>query len=183
MTRSREAHGTADAHHAHLGRSVVHPSCPKCGGPMWDNRADKRNPKAPDFRCRRRECEGRLWPGQVKTDTASKAAVEHDTHAMPTAWDPSHLGERGPLADSVDAVMQAAGASDVRVRARAELRARYLDVTDFVLTAVRPKYAAAGTPIRDTTVAAIVAALFTAMCNRDAIGDGSEATNVAKREE
>src|SRR5436190_4742153 len=25
------------------------PTCPKCGGRMWDNRLSKRNPKAPDF--------------------------------------------------------------------------------------------------------------------------------------
>jgi hypothetical protein len=41
--------------------SVV-PACPKCGGPMWDNRASKRNPKAPDFKCKDKNCEGALWP-------------------------------------------------------------------------------------------------------------------------
>jgi hypothetical protein len=38
------------------------PSCPKCGGRMWDNRATKRNPKAPDFKCRDRSCDGVIWP-------------------------------------------------------------------------------------------------------------------------
>ena len=37
-------------------------SCPKCGGRMWDNRATKRNPKAPDFKCRDRSCDGVIWP-------------------------------------------------------------------------------------------------------------------------
>ena len=32
--------------------------CPKCGGRMWDNRLTKRNPKAPDFKCRDRSCDG-----------------------------------------------------------------------------------------------------------------------------
>jgi hypothetical protein len=32
------------------------PQCPKCGGAMWDNRKDKKNPKAPDFKCRDKEC-------------------------------------------------------------------------------------------------------------------------------
>lgn len=36
------------------------PGCPKCGGPMWDNRTSKRNPKAPDFRCRNRDCGGAI---------------------------------------------------------------------------------------------------------------------------
>ena len=40
------------------------PSCPKCGGRMWDNRATKRNPKAPDFKCRDRSCDGVIWPAK-----------------------------------------------------------------------------------------------------------------------
>jgi len=38
------------------------PRCPKCGGRMWDNRISKRNPKAPDFKCRDRSCDGVVWP-------------------------------------------------------------------------------------------------------------------------
>lgn len=38
------------------------PDCPKCGGRMWDNRLLKRNPKAPDFKCRDRACDGVIWP-------------------------------------------------------------------------------------------------------------------------
>ncbi len=40
------------------------PSCPDCSGPMWDNREGKRNPKAPDFKCKkpREECNGAIWP-------------------------------------------------------------------------------------------------------------------------
>jgi hypothetical protein len=38
------------------------PSCPKCGSRMWDNRLSKRNPKAPDFKCRSRSCDGVIWP-------------------------------------------------------------------------------------------------------------------------
>ena len=38
------------------------PLCPKCQGPMWDNRVGKRNPKAPDFKCKDRECDGVIWP-------------------------------------------------------------------------------------------------------------------------
>jgi hypothetical protein len=37
-------------------------SCPKCGGRMWDNRLTKRNPKAPDYKCRDRNCDGVIWP-------------------------------------------------------------------------------------------------------------------------
>jgi hypothetical protein len=41
------------------------PTCPKCGGRMWDNRLSKRNPKAPDFKCRNRSCDGVIWPTRV----------------------------------------------------------------------------------------------------------------------
>lgn len=38
-------------------------ACPSCGGPMWDNREGKTNPKAPDFKCKKgRECNGAIWP-------------------------------------------------------------------------------------------------------------------------
>ena len=30
--------------------------CPVCQGDMWDNRNKKRNPKAPDFRCKDENC-------------------------------------------------------------------------------------------------------------------------------
>jgi hypothetical protein len=43
------------------------PSCPKCGGRMWDNRLSKRNPKAPDFKCRSRSCDGVIWPPRGTT--------------------------------------------------------------------------------------------------------------------
>jgi hypothetical protein len=39
-------------------------SCPKCGGRMWDNRLTKRNPKAPDYKCQNRSCDGVIWPAK-----------------------------------------------------------------------------------------------------------------------
>lgn len=36
--------------------------CPKCGSEMWDNRIGKRNPKAPDWKCKDRSCDGVIWP-------------------------------------------------------------------------------------------------------------------------
>ena len=38
------------------------PTCPKCQGEMWDNRVGKRNPRAPDFKCKNKECDGVIWP-------------------------------------------------------------------------------------------------------------------------
>lgn len=30
--------------------------CPRCGGAMWDNRVNKKNPKAPDYKCKDATC-------------------------------------------------------------------------------------------------------------------------------
>ncbi|MGZ8376507.1 MAG: hypothetical protein ACXW0Z_04625 [Gemmatirosa sp.] len=38
------------------------PNCPKCEGAMWDNRENKRNPRAPDFKCKDAACGGVIWP-------------------------------------------------------------------------------------------------------------------------
>jgi hypothetical protein len=46
--------------------------CPKCGGRMWDNRLTKRNPRAPDYKCQNRSCDGVIWP--PKTGEAAPAA-------------------------------------------------------------------------------------------------------------
>jgi hypothetical protein len=53
------------------------PSCPKCGGSMWDNREGKRNPKAPDFKCKDRGCDGVIWP--------PRAGVSSSTQPVPVA--------------------------------------------------------------------------------------------------
>lgn len=45
-------------------------SCPKCGGMMFDNRTTKRNPKAPDFKCKNRACDGVIWPARGPQRTA-----------------------------------------------------------------------------------------------------------------
>jgi hypothetical protein len=66
-------------------------SCPKCGGRMWDNRLSKRNPKAPDFKCRDRSCDGVVWPprdGKGKGATAAAVAAEPE----PLGFDSSPLG-------------------------------------------------------------------------------------------
>ena len=42
---------------------------------MWDNRARKTNPRAPDFKCRTPDCTGRIWPGQIAAETESDAST------------------------------------------------------------------------------------------------------------
>jgi hypothetical protein len=60
-------------------------SCPKCGGRVWDNRLTKRNPKAPDYKCRDRSCDGVIWPpkpGKSDKGEAVKAESE-ETEEIP----------------------------------------------------------------------------------------------------
>ncbi|HEX6536613.1 MAG TPA: hypothetical protein VF041_18650 [Gemmatimonadaceae bacterium] len=50
------------------------PVCPKCRGPMWDNRASKRNPRAPDFKCKDKSCDGVIWPPRGAASGAASGA-------------------------------------------------------------------------------------------------------------
>ena len=69
------------------------PNCPKCTGPMWDNREGKRNPKAPDFKCKDRECDGVIWP---KRD-ASQAQPAAAEGVMPGKGNKGNNAEGMPL--------------------------------------------------------------------------------------
>lgn len=55
-------------------RATDQVTCPKCGGQMWDNRETKKNPKAPDYKCRDRGCDGVVWP--PKGQAAAPAPVK-----------------------------------------------------------------------------------------------------------
>jgi hypothetical protein len=73
---------------------VPPPSCPKCGGPMWDNRARKTNPKAPDYKCRDRGCDGLYWPGQWPKKVKPSKNPEKTVLPIPGAQDKgSPLGD------------------------------------------------------------------------------------------
>jgi len=73
-TESRSNGKSAPAPAAPSGAEST--ACPKCGGEMWDNRVGKRNPKAPDFKCKDRSCDGVIWPpkegqGRARTTVPS----------------------------------------------------------------------------------------------------------------
>jgi hypothetical protein len=57
-------------------RTTDEPSCPKCGGRVWDNRLTKRNPKAPDYKCRDRSCDGVIWPPKADKAESRIDAVD-----------------------------------------------------------------------------------------------------------
>lgn len=68
MTQSEPFDSEADV-------STAAPVCPKCQGPMWDNREGKRNPKAPDFKCKDKSCDGVIWPPRGATTAAAAPAA------------------------------------------------------------------------------------------------------------
>ena len=78
------------------------PACPKCSGDMWDNRESKRNPKAPDFKCRNRDCDGVIWPPREGQQPGAAApAPSGDEPACPVCggrmWD-DRASKRNPRA-------------------------------------------------------------------------------------
>ena len=79
------------------------PPCPKCSGEMWDNRAAKRNPRAPDFKCRDKACDGVIWPARDPNApaAASAPAGTADDPACPVCggkmWD-DRASKRNPKA-------------------------------------------------------------------------------------
>ncbi len=64
----RVAQGLPGARVTHV--EGIDPLCDKCGGAMWDNRPrkaeGKMSPKGPDFACKDKTCEGRVWKYEPK---------------------------------------------------------------------------------------------------------------------
>ena len=84
QTAAAAATELADA--AADAEAATMPSCPKCGGKVWDNRLSKRNPKAPDYKCRDRSCDGVIWPpraGASGTRPPSESATADVLDATP----------------------------------------------------------------------------------------------------
>src|SRR5690349_9153912 len=79
------------------------PACPRCGSEMWDNRATKKNPRAPDFKCKAGGCEGVIWPPREPgaAPVAAKPAGTADDPACPVCggkmWD-DRQSKRNPRA-------------------------------------------------------------------------------------
>lgn len=63
---------------------------------MWNNIATKRNPKAPDYKCKQRACDGAIWPPKNQP-------VQNGNHAAPQAQ-PVNIGRMGvPILDEGEA--------------------------------------------------------------------------------
>jgi hypothetical protein len=74
-------------------------ACPKCGGRTWDNRLTKRNPKAPDFKCRDRSCDGVVWPPRGNAPATESAPEEDGPPSSTAAAEPAPRRKRGRSAE------------------------------------------------------------------------------------
>jgi hypothetical protein len=83
------------------GAEATAPACPTCGGEMWDNRAAKKNPRAPDYKCKTAGCEGVIWPPREAGAPAPTPAGTADDPACPVCggkmWD-DRATKRNPRA-------------------------------------------------------------------------------------
>jgi hypothetical protein len=78
------------------------PACPKCGGRMWDNRLSKRNPKAPDFKCRDRSCDGVIWPARPAAAAGNAGSKDAGEAKSADAGAPAASLDSSPLGMSLD---------------------------------------------------------------------------------
>lgn len=119
--------------------------CPLCNGQMWDNRKDKQNPRAPDFKCKDRSCKGVIWPPKGKKDAPKPVSQGH-----PEFLANQEEEDRAELAGKI-------GPPE-----KPKLTKLYLDATEFVLDKVIPKFEEKEIGLTDTAVAAMIATVFIA---------------------
>jgi hypothetical protein len=72
---------------------ISEPPCPKCGGKMWDNTETKTNPKAPDYKCRDKSCDGVIWPPK----NGQGQPISRATRPAATVKAPMALGASMPF--------------------------------------------------------------------------------------
>jgi len=86
------------------------PLCPICGGAMWDDRESKRNPRAPDFKCRNKPrerggpgCEGVIWPARDGSPSPYPPPIARRSapavREAPPPWDGPPLDDAPPPDD------------------------------------------------------------------------------------
>lgn len=128
-------------------------ACPICGGAMWDNREGKRNPKAPDMKCKDKSCEGVIWPpknGQPARPGAAPSANKIAASA-------------GPHIPAIDGPTQPQFASPQTITPTPDLGklnsffALYDVCLDHAHSAATRKF---GNDVTDEAVAAMTATLF-----------------------
>lgn len=111
--------------------------CPKCAGAMFDNRQTKRNPKAPDYKCKDKGCDGVVWPekkgGGTARFVAGATAEPSEGFDDPPPYDDPHapvIGNASAAQGSIVAdIQEAKFARLARMHARCFRQAKELSTT------------------------------------------------------
>jgi hypothetical protein len=121
---------------------AVPTTCPKCGQGLWDNRATKKNPRQPDFKCKGSPaCDWVQWPPK---GTAIPPAGYVAPAPAPTPYAPAPV-VAAPIAPTLQ------GWSGIALTYEATLA--------HVMANVVPMFNAKGIPVTMEGVAAIAAHL------------------------
>jgi len=159
------------------------PACPVCSGRMWDNRSSRRNPRAPEFRCRDRACSGRIWH-YTEPDDEPPSGPPHPPHRRGGPPEPigpvvarvvASIGgaptpgpARPNVADgtALDACPTTADPPTARPRegdpASAATRALYRETVRYVALRIAPLCSSLGVTVSGEMFAAMAATLFIA---------------------
>ena len=127
------------------------PSCPKCGGDMWDERLGKfwrdgktKTGKAkPTFKCKKKgECDGVAWErGEVNGTAGAPTGARQASGTPPTRLPEAPATQPTPAHPEKPHVL-------------------YLSITKWVLGEIVPLYADAGVPLSMEGTAASIHTLF-----------------------
>lgn len=128
-------------------------ACLKCGGGVWDNRATKKNPKSPDFKCKNTGCGEGYWQSKKGGNGAS---TTHVAAAAPMA---AAVAVPNRVAVSMGSVpgLDVPAASGVSVAA---LAAEYAECLDEAIAKVLPRLRTTGVAYTGDTLCAVAATLL-----------------------
>lgn len=118
------------------------PNCPKCAGPMWDNREGKTNPKQPDFKCKNKECGGAIWPPKdAQQQPSNQPEPQNDDAPKLAAIRTPKFGPYATtLADKWPKYRNAQGSFDANhIQASIATNLKVYDITDANIDAIFAK--------------------------------------------
>jgi hypothetical protein len=125
--------------------------CPVCQGPCWDNRASKKNPKQPDYRCKDKNCTGVIWPPRDGFNAPPSRSMPQPS-VKPVATSGKEPYSSGPRIPGID--------GPVDVEKLSNLFNIYGACVDHVLSSIVPKLEKAQIGASPESVSAMSATLL-----------------------
>lgn len=117
--------------------------CPKCKGPMLDERQGKRSDKSPDYTCANMLCV------EIKNGKTYRTAIWASANGS--------AGGEGSAGNSASAPPVESAHGE-----KPKLTKLYLDATEFVLEKIVPKFEEKEIGLSDTALVAAIATIFIA---------------------